>query len=102
MADKTSTGFKKTDTGSRKMPVKAGAKNASGVKHVAKDLSEHFFNNPEAGDTLEGIADWWVARQRRSTAIPIVHRALEHLIEEGKVTKRTYGSRELYVSRRND
>lgn len=80
-------------------PAKAGGKNSRGVENVARDLSEHFFNNPEAGDTLEGIADWWVARQRRSNAVSIVSSALEQLIEEGKVAKRTYGSRELYVSR---
>ena len=80
-------------------PAKAGGKNAAGVENVAKDLSKHFFNNPEAGDTLEGIADWWVARQRRSNAVPIISSALEQLIEEGKVSKRIYGSKELYVSR---
>ena len=80
-------------------PAKAGGKNSKGVENVAKDLSEHFFINPEAGDTLEGIADWWVARQRRSNAVPIISSALDQLIQEGKVSKRTYGSKELYVSR---
>jgi hypothetical protein len=90
---------KKTVADFEMKPAKAGGKNAAGVENVAKDLSKHFFNNPEAGDTLEGIADWWVARQRRSNAVPIISSALEQLIEEGKVSKRIYGSKELYVSR---
>ena len=86
----------------RKMPARAGSKNPRGVKNVAQDLSEHFFNNPEAGDTLEGISVWWVARQRRSNALPLVQKALEQLVNEGKVQKRIYGSRELYLSRQKN
>ena len=93
MANKTVVEIKKTP---------ARASSTRGVQSVARDLSAHFFNDPEAGDTLEGIADWWVARQRRSNAIGIVRSALEHLVDEGKVSIRSYGDRELYVSSRTD
>jgi len=84
----------------KKTPGRASS--TRGVQSVARDLSEHFFNNPEAGDTLEGIADWWVARQRRTNALGVVRSALEHLVEEGKVSIRNYGDRELYVASRNE
>ena len=93
MANKTVAGIKTTP---------ARASSTRGIQSVARDLSEHFFNNPEAGDTLEGIADWWVARQRRSNALGVVRSALEHLVEEGKVSIRNYGDRELYVASQND
>mgnify|MGYP006075701407 CR=1 FL=1 len=93
MAIKASVELKKT-------PAKAPA--VKGVESVARDLSMYFFNNPEAGDTLEGIADWWVARQRRSNVAGVVRSALEHLVDEGKVSKRNYGNRELYVASRTD
>ncbi len=84
----------------KKKPARAPG--TRGVENVARDLSRHFFNNPEAGDTLEGIADWWVARQRRSNALGIVRSALEHLVDEGKVSKRNYGDLELYVASQNE
>jgi len=91
---------KKTVVEIKKTPARASS--TRGVQSVARDLSMHFFNNPEAGDTLEGIADWWVARQRRSNAIGVVRSALEHLVDEGKISVRNYGDRELYVAIQND
>ena len=84
----------------KKTPARVSA--VRGVESGARDLSKHFCNKPEAGDTLEGIADWWVARQRRSNAVDVVRSALEHLVGEGKVSKRNYGEKELYVVRRSD
>ena len=78
-------------------PVKKSTPSV-GVEHVAQDLSDHFFNTPEAGDTFEGISDWWVARQRRKNTNAVVRGALEKLVEEGRISKRLYGGRELYVS----
>ncbi len=90
----------KTSVEAKKNPARFSA--VKGVESGARDLSKHFFNNPEAGDTLEGIADWWVARQRRSNVVGVVRSALEHLVDEGKVSKRNYGDKELYVVSRND
>mgnify|MGYP003318171008 FL=1 len=83
----------------RKPPKSQGERR---VENVASDLSKYFFNEPEAGDTLEAIASWWVTRQSRANAMSIVRSALEHLVETGEVTKRSYGDKELYVSSRKD
>lgn len=86
--------------GSSSIPKRSNKRRGVGIENIAKDLSEHFFNNPEAGDTIEGIADWWVARQRRSNAVSQIQKALEYLIEEGVVRKRSYGNREIYSATR--
>ena len=69
------------------------------VQNVARDIAEHFFKNAEAADTAEGITDWWIARQKRSNALPVIRKALNLLVEEGLVNKRTYGSRVIYLTR---
>ena len=80
-------------------PAKDSKTQSAGIVDIANDLTEHFFSHPEAGDTVEGIADWWVARQRRSNAMRLIQKALEYLMEEGVVQKRSYGNREIYSSK---
>ncbi|MEP6592524.1 MAG: hypothetical protein ABJC51_02465 [Acidobacteriota bacterium] len=41
--------------------------------------------HPSAGDTLEGIADWWLERRRVVAAVDTVMSALERLIEQGVI-----------------
>ena len=70
------------------------------VQNVARDIAEHFFKNAEAADTAEGITDWWIARQKRSNALPVIRKALNLLVEEGLVNKRTWEPGHLLDSRR--
>jgi hypothetical protein len=42
-------------------------------------LAEH----PAAMDTVEGIAEWWLMRQRARAAVERVERVLERQTEEG-------------------
>mgnify|MGYP000297520271 FL=1 len=69
------------------------------VDQVAKDISEQFFKSPGAADTAEGITDWWVARQKRANSLPLIKKALSLLVEEGRVKKRSYGNRTVYLIR---
>jgi hypothetical protein len=39
--------------------------------------------NPEAMDTLEGITEWWVMRQRIRTSVTTVARVVRRLVDEG-------------------
>lgn len=41
--------------------------------------------NPDAMDTLEGIARWWVPRQRIQVSVAACARVLEQLVEQGLV-----------------
>ena len=91
----TGKSSKPTTKGNRIVLTRVG-KVGPDVAAVAVDISEHFFSCASAGDTVEGITDWWVARQRRDNAMPTVRRALEYSVRDGKVTKTKVGSRNFY------
>ena len=81
-----------------------GTKNVSdfsNVTAVARDIEKYFEHNPDAGDTVDGIADWWLAKERIDKARNHVHQALEYLVREGVLTKYSYGHREVYVTVEN-
>jgi hypothetical protein len=46
---------------------------------ILKYLAEH----PQASDTLEGIAEWWIERQRIRAEVTNVTKVLRRLIESG-------------------
>lgn len=46
-------------------------------------LDEH----PRAMDTLEGIAEWWVMRQRIRTDLALLQTLLDRLVTEGVLEK---------------
>ncbi len=71
------------------------------VESVAEDIREYFEGNPNAGDTVEGITDWWVSSPKLRNAREIVYNALEYLVVLGELNKRSYGGREIYVQDQN-
>lgn len=54
-------------------------------------IVKFFLGHPDAVDTLEGIADWWVQEDRRS-----IRDALDRLVALGLVVRRVRGGRELF------
>ena len=46
-------------------------------------IINHLTKNPDAGDTLEGIADWWLEIERIDTAVHEISRILEVLVVNG-------------------
>lgn len=67
------------------------------VESVAHEIKEYFSQNPDAGDTAEGITDWWVARQRLKKGPELVRQALDYLVKQGELSRRKYGNREIYT-----
>jgi len=67
------------------------------IRNVAREIEEYFDSHPEAGDTLEGISDWWVSRQRLRDERSLIRAALAHLVTEGVLQKRHHGGREIYM-----
>jgi hypothetical protein len=57
---------------------------------IACQLLDYLHNNPDAGDTLEGIANWWLVQQRIEHVVEDVAEALDYLVREGVV--RTYNT----------
>ena len=44
---------------------------------------QYLDENPEAMDTLDGIAEWWVMRQRIRTCVDTIARVVSQLVDEG-------------------
>lgn len=53
--------------------------------HIAAYLEHH----PQAADTVDGIAHWWVQRQRYRTAATQIQQALDRLQAQGVVSTTT-------------
>jgi hypothetical protein len=54
-----------------------------GEEEVAEAILQYLAERPEAMDTLDGIAEWWVRRQRLRVEIQRVARVLGRLTEDG-------------------
>lgn len=57
------------------------------VQLLAKEIMEYLHQRPMASDSLSGIAFWWVVQQEITKNVVLVEKALEYLIQEGKVKK---------------
>ena len=58
------------------------------IERVAGEIERYFLLHPAAADTAEGIAKWWLTRQRYLEAVEIVEAALDRLIRKRRVTKK--------------
>ncbi len=56
-------------------------------EEISKMILNHLRENPDAGDTLEGISEWWLNSERIETSVDEVANALECLIEKGLVRR---------------
>lgn len=62
---------------------------ASAVEAMAKDIGRYLTANPNAADTLEGVALWWLSGNVSEAYLADVHEALTRLINSGKAARRT-------------
>lgn len=58
------------------------------LSEVAREILGYLERNPQAGDTLDGVAQWWVVQQRIHAAVQEVRCALEQLVQLGLVSRR--------------
>jgi hypothetical protein len=59
----------------------------SEVIEAAEAIRRYLAVRPNAAETVEGVAHWWLARQRREDTIELARRALIHLEERGQVVR---------------
>ncbi len=52
---------------------------------LAKMILNYLRRNPDAGDTLEGIAKWWLETERIEYSVDAVADTLESLVELGVI-----------------
>lgn len=51
-------------------------------------ISEYLHKHKQAGDTLEGVARWWMMNQQVNDSLTEVQQALQQLKAQGVVTAR--------------
>ncbi|MFQ5963191.1 MAG: hypothetical protein ACE5KZ_02795 [Candidatus Scalinduaceae bacterium] len=61
-------------------------------EEVSKKILNYLRRNPDAGDTLEGIAEWWLCCENIEASVDEVSSALQSLIKKGIVSKTEIGS----------
>lgn len=67
---------------------------------LAAELLAYLRDHPEAGDTADGITQWWIHRQRLAVVRAAVEAALERLVESGHLARRTRtGGQVVYCAR---
>jgi hypothetical protein len=63
--------------------VTEGSSPTSEVRGIAREILRYLHVHPEAKDTLDGIAEWWLERQRADSGV--VERAVALLLELGAI-----------------
>ena len=54
---------------------------------IAQLLINYMQNNPEAKQTAEGIARWWILQQKFEDEIEVIERVIKCLTDEGIIEK---------------
>jgi len=60
-------------------------------EQIAGRILDYLQKNPDAGDTLEGIASWWLGLQQIDISVSEVEDALNSLLEEGLIRRHRAG-----------
>jgi len=80
-----------------KMKSQNKKKLISSKSQLKSAILSYFQEHPGAGDTLEGIAYWWLARRRIDEVVDEVAKILEELMEKGLIeAQRTPGGTTVY------
>ena len=79
------------------------AAHSSGAKSdVAEEILSYLRNHPNAADTLEGILNWWLPRQRYETEQQRIEQGLEYLVTQGLVSKKVLSDGTILYLRNED
>lgn len=57
------------------------------IEEAAGAISRYLETRPNAVETVEGVAKWWLLRQRYEDSLDLVQRALDFLESEGAVVR---------------
>lgn len=58
------------------------------VIRVANEIKRYLGAHPEGADTADGIAKWWVPRQRLEESALLVRQALDYLVTESLIERK--------------
>lgn len=65
-------------------------------KELTEAVLEYLAEHPQASDTLEGIAEWWVMRQQVRAEVKTLVKVLRRLTGSGLLEKIGYGDQAMY------
>jgi hypothetical protein len=55
---------------------------------IANTILSYLREHPDAGDTLEGIDQWWIQARKREVPVEVIHAALRSLVHQSILTER--------------
>ena len=61
----------------------------SGLAQLSDEILNYLRAHPQAADTVAGIVEWWLPRQRHDEAVDRVQHALDTLVARGLVEQMT-------------
>ncbi len=59
------------------------------VQDMAEDILKYLRDHPQARDTLDGILDWWLLRERYRQRRALVQQALDYMVGQNLVARTT-------------
>jgi hypothetical protein len=62
-------------------------KDADSFNDLTREILNYLLEHPDAADTPEGIALWWIQRRRYEASVKLVGLALEKLERQGSLNK---------------
>jgi hypothetical protein len=66
---------------------------------LTQQIQDYLERRPQAGDTLEGIARWWLLRQQVNESVEEVKQALAILKSRNVIVEQNLAGRTIYVAR---
>ena len=57
------------------------------VRETAGVIGRYLSSRPQATETAEGVAKWWLVRQRYEESLELVQLALDLLVESGELER---------------
>ena len=70
------------------------------IQSLAQEIARYLQGREQIADTLDGIVQWWILRQRLHEERRKVERAMAYLYQQGMIsTRRLPDGRTLYIGR---
>lgn len=57
------------------------------ISSIAQSIKRYLDSRPQASETVEGVAKWWLIQQRYSDSLEQVQQALDFLEKNGEVSR---------------
>ncbi len=70
-----------------------------GTTMLVQQIADYLVRHPQAADTVEGIATWWLPQQLGVRSIEMVSKTLEFMLENNLITRKVLSDgREIYTT----